>query len=378
MSIPEGQRSLVIFPGALGDFLCFLPALGFLSQGNRVDLLAHSEFADLVPPTVKVGSLERYEISRLFVSGAAEEGRLRDFFGAYSSILSWMGSGQSTFVRELHQLSRGRAHVFPFQPPPLIRLHQSEYYLACIGNPPLGATNLEIHLRPDALAWSERYWQQNFLEDKPVLALAPGSGAREKNWPLPSFRAVSDWWHRQTSGAVVVILGPVEEATGDYTALSQGAAVARSLDLGKLAALLARSDLYLGNDSGVSHLAAALGVATVALFGPSPVARWAPRGKNVTVVTRNVECAPCSVSTMKSCRHRNCLTTLKPDYVISELWSLAEKLTLTRGGVGITVNSEIYQQNEREPLFNRPERITANKCEIATDTDPRTTPGETR
>ena len=63
-------------------------------------------------------------------------------------------------------------------------------------------------------------------------------------------------------GAVVVILGPVEEEKGDYTALCEGAVVARSLTLGKLAALLVRSDLYLGNDSGVSHLAAALGVAT--------------------------------------------------------------------------------------------------------------------
>ena len=68
MTMPAAQRALVIFPGALGDFLCFLPTLRFLSQGKEVDLLARSEFADLVPPTVKVGSLERYEIRRLFVS----------------------------------------------------------------------------------------------------------------------------------------------------------------------------------------------------------------------------------------------------------------------------------------------------------------------
>ena len=67
------QRSLVIFPGALGDFLCFLPTLRFLGEGKQVDLLAHSEFADLVPPAVKVRSLERYEIRRLFVSGSSRE-----------------------------------------------------------------------------------------------------------------------------------------------------------------------------------------------------------------------------------------------------------------------------------------------------------------
>ncbi|HSE85438.1 MAG TPA: glycosyltransferase family 9 protein [Candidatus Binatia bacterium] len=340
--MPERQRSLVIFPGALGDFLCFLPTLRFLSQNNTVDLLARREFADLVPQTVNVGSLERYESRKLFVSGSAEEARLRDFFGAYSAVFSWMGSGQPTFVRELRKLS-ARAHLFPFQPAAPIGLHQSEYYLACIGAPPREAASVEIPLKPNALAWSERYWQQQFLKGKPVMALAPGSGAREKNWAHLSFRAVADWWRRQTSGAVVVIIGPVEEETGDYTTVGEGAVVARNLDLGKLAALLARCDLYLGNDSGVSHLAAALGVTTVVLFGPSHVARWAPRGKNVAVVSQNVECAPCSVSTMKNCPHRKCLTTLMPDDVIGRVALLADELTLTRGGSGIRVNPEIFQ-----------------------------------
>src|SRR5262245_5798121 len=174
------------------------------------------------------------------------------------------------------------------------------------------------------------------------MMLAPGSGARQKNWPLSSFCAVADWW-RRTCGAVVVILGPVEEEKGDYTALCEGAVVARGLSLGKLAALLVRSDLYLGNDSGVSHLAAAVGVATAVLFGPSNVGRWAPCGKKVTVVTQNADCAPCIVSTMKRCPHRQCLTTLEPEYVIKKLAELADELTLTRGGVGITVNSEIPQ-----------------------------------
>ena len=342
MSIAERKRSLVIFPGALGDFLCFLPTLRFLSQNNAVDLLARREFADLVSPTVNVGSLERYEIRKLFVSGSSKEARLHDFFGAYSAIFSWMGSGQPTFVRELQKLSVN-AHVFPFQPSPPIGLHQSEYYLTCIGAPAREAVGLEIPLKPDALAWSERYWQQHFLKGKPVMAIAPGSGAREKNWPHLSFLAMAEWWRQQTSGAVVVIVGPVEEETGDYTTLGQETVVARNLDLGRLAALLTRCHLYLGNDSGVSHLAAALGVTTVVLFGPSHVERWAPRGKNVTVVTQNVECAPCSISTMKNCPHRKCLTTLTPDDVIGRLAFLAEKLTLTRGGAGITVNREIFQ-----------------------------------
>jgi ADP-heptose:LPS heptosyltransferase len=266
--------------------------------------------------------LECYEVRRLFVPGSAQEERLRDFFSSYSSIFSWLGGGQSTFVRELNELSQARAGVFPFHPGAQMRLHQSEYYLACVGGRPLETDKGEIPVKPEALAWSERYWQQHFLKGKPVMTLAPGSGAREKNWPDASFRAVADWWRRRTCGSVVVILGPVEEEKGDYTILCEGAVVARNLTLEKLAALLARSDLYLGNDSGVSHLAAALGVITAVLFGPSNVARWAPQGENVTVLTQNTECSPCTISTMKSCPHRKCLTTLEPEYVIRKLAGL--------------------------------------------------------
>jgi ADP-heptose:LPS heptosyltransferase len=325
------QRSLVLFPGALGDFLCFLPTLRVLSQGGEVDLLARSEFADLVPPTVKVGSLERDEIRKLFVRGSARDERLRDFFNSYSFIFSWMGSGESRFVRKLSDVSQGRARVFPFQPVQR-RLHQSDYYLRCVGNRSPANGPVEIPLKPEAVRWSQHYWREHLLNGKRVMTFAPGSGALEKNWPETSFRAVADWWRRQTSGSIVVILGPVEAETGDYTALCRESAVARNLSLGQLAALLAHSDLYLGNDSGVSHLAAAVGVVTVVLFGPSNIIQWAPRGNNVTVVTQNVACAPCTLSTMKSCPHRKCLTTLGPEYVIEKLARLGGEGHLDKGG----------------------------------------------
>jgi ADP-heptose:LPS heptosyltransferase len=290
-----------------------------------------------------VHSLECYLIHRLFVpqSGQAEE--LRCFFGTYAAIFSWMGSQQSTFIEELYSVSQGRARVFPFQPPSM-SMHQADYYLACVvGNPSRAAAFQEIPLNPEAVAWAERYWQQHELIDKPVLALAPGSGAREKNWPDAFFRLVADWWRQRTSGTIVVVLGPVEEERGIERPLTEGAIAARHLSLSRLAALLARADLYLGNDSGVSHLAAALNVVSVVLFGPSNVKQWVPRGKSVTVLSQEVECTPCAVSVMKKCAHRTCLTTLKPEYVCRELDRLVEEnLTLTRGEAGITVNSGVY------------------------------------
>jgi len=101
--------------------------------------------------------------------------------------------------------------------------------------------------------------------------------------------------------------------------------------------VISRSAVYLGNDSGITHLAAAVGVPTVALFGPSDPRQWAPRGRRVTVISRQVDCSPCSNSTMKSCPHRACLSELSAEEVIGVMGKLPELTSLTRGGAGIRV-----------------------------------------
>ncbi len=295
-----------------------------------MDLLAQSEFADLAPQNVHMGSLERYEISKLFVCGAVLDERLREFFARYTSVYSWLGSGQQPFVRQLRELCQDRAYIFPLEPESLDR-HQSEYYLACIQCSDSPA--LRIELKPQAVAWGAEYWARQSLEASQVLLVAPGSGAREKNWPAQYFTEVIKWWRDQIGGKTVAMLGPVEEERGGFEPiLRSGCKVARGLDLAGLAALVSRANLYIGNDSGVTHMAAALGIPTVALFGPSDVQRWRPQGKQVFVLKHEIECAPCSAATMKSCGHRSCLRALRPAEVIERLRELWEHRCLDKGG----------------------------------------------
>lgn len=314
------EKILVIFPGALGDFICFLPALEHLARDRRADLLARSEYADLAPPAIHVGSVERHEISRLFVSGAEHEEALKRFFDSYESIYSWMGNGDRNFVKNLELLAAGRAKVFPFRPGDR-REHISDYYLACVG----GSRSREPHpiIRPgsDALVWSRRWLNDREFFGKKILALAPGSGAREKNWPAVFFREVLQWWQCDAERRALVILGSAEEEwpASDWRA----AAIARDLGLAKIAALLSLSDVYLGNDSGLSHLAAGIGVETFALFGPTNPAEWAPRGPQVTAVNRKAGCAPCGGEVMKTDPRHDCLTRLKP----AEIIDLIERVT---------------------------------------------------
>lgn len=330
------KRSLVLFPGALGDFICFMPALERLGRSAKVDLFARSEFADLLPSEVTIRSMEIHEINKLFVRGGAADERVKKFFASYDSVYSWMGSAVAEFSSQLMSLTHGRACLFPFRPLHG-RMHQGDYYLSCIEESPKGAIP-SVSLKSHAIAWCEDYWVQHAFSNKPVFVLAPGSGAREKNWPISCFATLAQWWRNETGGAVLVIIGPVEEERGGYDPLSRDSLLVRNLSLAQLAALLSRCDLYLGNDSGITHLAASVGAQTAAIFGPSDTSQWRPRGEKVLLLTRNEECSPCTLSTMRKCSHRGCLTALEPVSVIRALQRLPRLASLTRGKAGITVN----------------------------------------
>ena len=332
-------RALVLFPGALGDFVCFLPVLECLAQRTSIDVLARTEFSDVAPAGANVGSLERFEIRHLFVRGGGADERVRNFFESYERTYSWMGSGDLTFKQELRAATQGRVRLFRFRPK-ASQTHQVEYYLSCLQD---GSAIAMPHVvqRPDASHWAEVYWKENSLNFKPVLAIAPGSGAREKNWPVSSFETIARWWRERVGGKVITILGPVEEERGGYDSLCTGAVVIRGISLGRLTAMLTRCSLYVGNDSGITHLSAAAGASTAAIFGPSNVAYWRPRGRSVLVLRQSLQCSPCTVSAMKDCPHRECLTALTPVEVIRQLEQWPALVNLTRGGSGIRVLSEI-------------------------------------
>jgi len=332
----NSTRACVIFPGALGDVICFLPALQALLRASQVDLYAHSEFADIVPATVTVRSLECAEISKLFVYAGPPDSHLQNHFGAYRAIYSWLGSQQPAFVNQLQAVSAGRAKIFPFRPAATAE-HQKEYYLRCLALTETMRGEPAIELRAEALRWCENFWTENSPQGRAVLTIAPGSGAREKNWPEEFFIAVANWWRERTGGITVLLLGPVEAARGGIDRLREHCLAVGDLRLSQAAALISRSAVYLGNDSGVSHLAAAVGVPTIALFGPSDPRQWAPRGGRVTVISRHIHCSPCSTSIMKCCPHRACLSELSPEEVIDVMSQLPELASLTRWGAGITV-----------------------------------------
>ena len=179
--IVESSRLGVLSPGALGDFICCLPALQVLARSGRVEVFARSEFAAIAPDGMVVRSLERAEISRLFTATAAADEAVYHFFAKYSAVYSWMGISQAGFVASLQAVTQGRARIFPFRSADG-SCHQAEYYFSCLHGSGSEIPLPSISICPEAIAWREAFWQRHSLTRGRVLVIAPGSGAVAKNW----------------------------------------------------------------------------------------------------------------------------------------------------------------------------------------------------
>jgi heptosyltransferase-2 len=114
------------------------------------------------------------------------------------------------------------------------------------------------------------------------LAVHPGSGSPTKNWPTDRFSALVE--ALAPSAPWLLVEGPADADAAATLARRPGAVVARGIGARVLGTVLARAGLFVGHDSGVSHLAAAWGAPTLALFGPTDPDVWAPLGPRVTVV----------------------------------------------------------------------------------------------
>jgi heptosyltransferase-2 len=133
---------------------------------------------------------------------------------------------------------------------------------------------------------AERFWRAAGLPDTGVIAVHPGSGGPAKLWPLSGWQQVLAWAARQSLPCLIVS-GPAERQR--VAALLQEAPAyhwpcAEQLPLPQLAALLARCQVLVGHDSGITHLAAAVGTATLALFGPTDPLVWGPRSQQSCVL----------------------------------------------------------------------------------------------
>jgi heptosyltransferase-3 len=255
-------RRLAIRPGAIGDLVVSLPALECLRAGT-LEIWVAKPNVPLIRFADRVCSIGSTGIDLLGVSeppvGLIEE--LRGF----DSIVSWYGANRPEF-REL-VASLGLPFVFfPALPAQGADRHTTDFYLDQVRS--IADCAGDGIPRIDCAAPREHF-----------AVIHPFSGSPKKNWPLENFRTLARKLER---------ILPVHWCAGPEDPPLKGAV--RIDDLYELACWLGRARLYIGNDSGITHLAAAVGTPVLALFGPASVPEvWAPRGENVRVARWNYD-----------------------------------------------------------------------------------------
>ncbi len=238
------MKTLIIRPGGIGDCILCFPAMEKL-RSEYTEVWTPSAIAPLVQFADVVRSIAGSGIDVVGLPGRPVPTRLCEF----DRIVSWYGANRPEFVDAVRGL--------PFEfhqalPAPDCGMHATDFFLSQIGATPGAVSKIKI---------------ETGLTTGTVIH--PFSGSVKKNWPLANFRHVA-----ARLGGVQWLAGPEESLEGSTHFDS----------LLEVAKLIAGAKRYIGNDSGITHLAAAVGAAVIAIFGPTDPLVWAPRGANVRVL----------------------------------------------------------------------------------------------
>ena len=235
------------------------------------------------------GDLETLALHRLFVE-APHPDALRALT-AFDAVVCWIGAGDAVFRTNLARIGRPTV-VARAAPPAGSGRHVSRHLLETLA--PLGPAPADLPVTPLRVSEEARTTARNWLAarrdrrrggDRPPAR----GGAATKVWPgFPTLARRL----REDGLPLVALAGPADRAAVQAL-LDVGAVredvLARDWPLADIAALLALSRAVVGNDSGPTHLAAAVGCSTVALFGPTDPAMWAPVGPRVRVIDGRAE-----------------------------------------------------------------------------------------
>lgn len=296
---PQPHLSLlVIRAGALGDCLLMLPALAALRTHfprARIEVMGYPRRWEWVLGrglVDAVHAIERPGMHLLFCEAAEVPQSLKTFLRAYDVILSYRPDPDGVFARNLRTLS-GRLVLSqpPFPPPPPPKIHVADYALklaAELGvHPPMSVPCLP--LTSADLTLVQPFFSTHRIEHSTdrLVVVHPGSGSEAKRWPLENFATLLETLTAEPRVRIVVVAGYAEADIVDRLLPLLRAAkplVAADWPLPPTAALIAHAAVFVGHDSGLTHLAAAFGRPTVAIFGPTDPEIWGPRGEAVTIV----------------------------------------------------------------------------------------------
>ena len=295
------NRILVIRGGAIGDFILTLPALRALREAYpdaHIEILGYKHIAVLAEDRFYVQAIRSIEygpLSGFFAKNSELSAELVGYFGTFDLIISYLYDPDRIFESNLRRcgvenLVRGPAKI----------IEKGDHAARQLARPieELGIRVIDL-AEKIFLSAEDRRFAREFLQSssQPIIAIHPGSGSSTKNWPLRNWIELFSN-NGRLSGAkdepgqmgkrlsLVVVSGEADKAQIaqlEHAWKDRDVHFAKNVPLPNLAAIL-EDTIFIGHDSGISHLAAGAGAKSILLFGPTDPNVWAPKNENVQVV----------------------------------------------------------------------------------------------
>jgi heptosyltransferase-2 len=313
----RGQRGVILQPGAIGDCILTLPLAELMKETvcpGGVDIIGHTEYLGMLPGRScvdAVRSLDSMSLHRLFAGEGdfelADGDPLIMAFAGYSWIASFLGEPDSHFEKNLiftvNCSNSAEVMTLAMKPDAERNIHVGDFYRkqfieqsgfdaltaggllsqehnSAIGMPLIRPTQADIYRGKEILA------ENGIMPTKKPVVIHPGSGGAHKCWHLDNFLSVAKMLAKE-GAEVVFLLGPAEAERFSESAITEirtAGKLLTNLSLVEVLGILGCSRGYIGNDSGITHLAAAVGIRTVVVFGPTDPAIYAPIGPAVSVL----------------------------------------------------------------------------------------------
>lgn len=274
-------RVLVIRGGAIGDFILTLPAIRLLRENLaacHLEVLGYPGIAELAISAGladKTRSLSDSRMAGLFGRGATIDPELAAYFSSFHLIVSYLYDPDAILRGNLERLGVKA----------LIDMPQKVTHGAGHATEQLARPLQKLALFLEEPQWRLPIFPLGVKASK--IAIHLGSGSESKNWPMDHWgQLIRDLKDKRPNTQLVCITGEAEEARGTVSLAKIHPTTERwhSLPLVELACRLGSCNLFLGHDSGISHLASACGVPCLLLFGPTDPATWAPPQPTVQIL----------------------------------------------------------------------------------------------
>ncbi len=330
---------LVIHQGALGDFILALPVLANLRKAfplAKLVIMGYPRILELADQRFyaeKIFSIDQRGMASFFIRGGPLDRNISQFFSTFDLIVVFGKNGGGSLIGNLKRVCQGQIlHINPF-PTWDEGIHLTDHLLRQLTQYgfPLSELNPRLHLKESDREWGRDFWMKKGLsveERSKVIILHPGSGSKKKVWPVSRFLELVHYLQAHLDSKNLILLGPAEgsEVQKVFEEMRPTPPIlVKGLSLIQLASVMKGCQLFIGNDSGISHMAAALGLPAIVIFGPTDPRVWSPRGENVTVVRRVIPCSPCPEERFFQCNDFECMKEIETREVLQGLEKMGMK-----------------------------------------------------